>query len=52
MTSSLYLYAPFLLSITEDMEKALEIERKKPELGTIPDTAREVPGECLVRAGN
>jgi hypothetical protein len=37
----------FMLSITEDMEKALEKERKKRMLGTIPETARVVLGEYL-----
>jgi pseudouridine-5'-phosphate glycosidase len=40
------------LSITEAMEKALEKERKIRESGTIPETVRVVPGECLVRAEN
>jgi len=30
----------FMLSITEEMEKALERERKKPTLGTVPETAK------------
>jgi hypothetical protein len=29
----------FMLSITEDMEKALEKERKKHMLGSTPETA-------------
>lgn len=37
----------FMLSITEEMEKALEKERKKRMLGTIPETARVVLGEYL-----
>jgi hypothetical protein len=35
----------FMLSITEDMEKALERERKKRMLGSIPETARVIIGE-------
>ena len=38
----------FMLSITEDMEKALEKERKKRMLGTIPETARVIIGDYLV----
>jgi hypothetical protein len=37
----------FMLSITEEMEKALEKERKRRMLGTIPETARVVLGEYL-----
>lgn len=37
----------FMLSITEEMEKALEKERKKRMLGTIPETARVILGEYL-----
>jgi hypothetical protein len=37
----------FMLSITEEMEKALEKERRKRMLGTIPETARVVLGEYL-----
>jgi hypothetical protein len=36
-----------MLSITEEMEKALEKERKKRKLGSIPETARVVIGEYL-----
>jgi hypothetical protein len=36
-----------MLSITEEMEKALENERKKRMLGSIPETARAVIGEYL-----
>jgi hypothetical protein len=41
----------FMLSITKEMEKALEEERKKRMLGTIPETARVILGEYLVRRG-
>jgi hypothetical protein len=37
----------FMLSITEEMEKALEAERKKRMLGSIPETARVIIGEYL-----
>lgn len=37
----------FMLSITEEMEKALEKERKKRMLSSIPETARVVIGEYL-----
>jgi hypothetical protein len=37
----------FILSITEEMEKALERGRKKRMLGSIPETARVVIGEYL-----
>lgn len=37
----------FMLSITEDMERALERERKRRLLGTIPETARVIIGEYL-----
>jgi hypothetical protein len=37
----------FMLSITEEMEKALEKERKKRMLSSIPETARAVIGEYL-----
>jgi len=37
----------FMLSITEEMERALERERKKRMLGTIPETARVILGEYL-----
>jgi len=36
-----------MLSITEEMEKALEAERKKRMLGSIPETARVIIGEYL-----
>jgi len=36
-----------MLSITEEMEKALEKERKKRMLETIPETARVILGEYL-----
>ena len=37
----------FMLSITEEMEKALEKERKKRMLGSIPETVRVIIGEYL-----
>jgi len=37
----------FMLSITDDMEKALEKERKKRMLSSIPETARVIIGEYL-----
>ena len=37
----------FMLSITDEMEKALERERKKRMLGSIPETARVIIGEYL-----
>lgn len=37
----------FMLSITEEMERALERERKKRMLGSIPETARVIIGEYL-----
>lgn len=37
----------FMLSITEDVEKALEEERKKGMLGTIPEAAGVILGEYL-----
>lgn len=37
----------FMLSITEEMEKALEKERKKRMLSSIPEAARVVIGEYL-----
>ncbi len=42
----------FMLSVTEEMEKALEKERKKRMLGIIPETARVVLGEYLARSEN
>ena len=39
----------FMLSITEEMENALEKERKKRMLGTIPETARVILGEYLAK---
>jgi len=39
----------FMLSITDEMEKALERERKKRMLGSIPETARVVIGEYLTQ---
>jgi hypothetical protein len=41
----------FMLSITKQMEKELEKERKKRMLGTIPETARVILGEYLARRG-
>jgi len=35
----------FMLSITEEMEQALEKERKIRMLGSIPETARVIIGE-------
>jgi hypothetical protein len=37
----------FMLSITDEMEKALEKERRTRMLGTIPETARVILGEYL-----
>lgn len=37
----------FMLSITEEMEKALDRERKKRMLSSIPETARVIIGEYL-----
>ncbi len=39
----------FMLSITEDMEKALERERKKRMLDSIPETVRMILSEHLVK---
>lgn len=36
-----------MLSITEEMEKAIEKERKKRMLGTIPEAVRVILGEYL-----
>jgi len=36
-----------MLSITDEMEQALETERKKRMLGSIPETARVIIGEYL-----
>ncbi len=36
-----------MLSITDEMEKALEVERKKRMLSSIPETARVIIGEYL-----
>jgi hypothetical protein len=38
-----------MLSVTDAMEKALERERKKRILSTIPETARVVLGEYLTK---
>jgi len=35
----------FMLSITDEMEQALETERRKRMLGSIPETARVIIGE-------
>jgi hypothetical protein len=37
----------FMLSITEDMERALERERKKRMLDSIPETVRMILSENL-----
>jgi hypothetical protein len=37
----------FMLSITEEMETALEFERKRRMLGSIPETVRAILGESL-----
>jgi hypothetical protein len=37
----------FMLSVTDEMERALEKERKKRMLGSIPETARVILGEYL-----
>jgi hypothetical protein len=34
-----------MLSITDEMEQALETERRKRTLGSIPETARVIIGE-------
>ena len=39
----------FTLSISEEMEKALEKERKKRMLETIPETARMIISEYLTK---
>ena len=39
----------FMLSITEEMERALAKERRKRMLGTIPETARVILGEYLAK---
>lgn len=39
----------FMLCITKDMEKVLEMERKKRMLDTTPETARVIIGEYLSR---
>lgn len=41
----------FMLSITKEMEKALEKERKKRMLETIPETVRAILGEYLAGMG-
>jgi hypothetical protein len=42
----------FTLSISEEMEKALEKERKKRMLETIPETARMIISEYLNKNEN
>ncbi len=39
----------FMLSITEEMENALDREREKRMLGSIPETARVILGEYLTK---
>jgi hypothetical protein len=39
----------FMLSITEEMERALDKERKKRMLSSIPETARVIIGEYLAK---
>jgi hypothetical protein len=39
----------YMLSITEEMEKELERERKKRLLDTIPETVRMILSEYLVK---
>lgn len=41
-----------MLAVTEDVEKAIEPERKKRVLGSIPETARVILGEYLARSEN
>ncbi len=41
-----------MLSITEEMEKTLEKERKERMRGTIPETSEVVLCECLARSEN
>lgn len=41
----------FTLSISEEMERALEKERKKRMLESIPETARVIIGEYLAKNG-
>ncbi len=40
----------FTLSISEEMEKALEKERKKRLLDSIPETARVIISEYLAKS--
>jgi len=40
----------FMFSITEDMQRALEKERKKRMLSSIPETTRVIIGEYLAAA--
>jgi hypothetical protein len=39
----------FMFSMTEEMEKALEKERKTRMLATIPETARVIIGEYFMK---
>jgi len=41
-----------MLPIAEEMEKALEKERRKTVTGSIPETAGVNLGECLARSEN
>ena len=41
----------FMLSITEEMEKALERERKRRMLSSIPETTRVILGEYIALKG-
>jgi hypothetical protein len=41
----------FTLSISEEMERALEKERKKRMLDSLPETARVIISEYLARSG-
>ena len=41
----------FMLSITEEMEKALERERRRRMLSSIPETARVILGEYIASKG-
>jgi hypothetical protein len=42
----------FTLSISEEMERALEKERKKRLLDSLPETARVIISEYLTKSGN
>ena len=41
----------FMLSITEEMERTLELERKRRMLSSIPETTRVIIGEYLSMQG-